>query len=164
MTAIQALTNPRGLHKSVSDFRDGKTASGELLSYGGVYEQFRANAAISKGQALSFVVPTSTVPLSVKPEATADELWYFAGYAMTDAAAGAQVTVCQHGTCEVLVYDTTVVTIGDRVIKDGTNAAYGAQSATAIGTSDLPGNSRGQYLKAKATGANALVPAFIWVR
>jgi len=164
MTTTQALTNPFSRFKSVSDYRDGKTASGELLSYGGTYEQFRANAAISKGQALSFVVPTSTVPLSVKPEATADELWYFAGYAMTDAAAGAQVTVCQHGTCEVLVYNTTTVTIGDRVIKDGTNAAYGAQSATAIGTSDLPGNSRGQYLKAKASGADALVPAFIWVR
>lgn len=164
MTSVQMITNPKSKLKTVSDYRDGKTSSGELMAYGGTYEVFRANASISKGQALSFVMPTSTVPASVKPEATADELWYFAGYAMHDAASGADVLVCQHGFCEVLVYDTTTVTIGDRLIKDGTNAAYGAQSATAIGTSDLPGNSRGQYWKAKGSGANALVPAFVWVR
>jgi hypothetical protein len=161
---VQMITNPQSKLKAVTDYRDGKTSSGELLSYGGSYEPFRANATITKGQALIFVVPTATVPLSVTPEATASELWYFAGYAMHGASAGQTVMVCQHGHCEVLVYDTTVVTIGDRLIKDGTNAAYGAQSASAIGTSDLPGNSRGQYLKAKASGADALVPAFVWVR
>lgn len=100
--ADQAITNPNGAHKVVTDFRTGRDSAGEELSYGKLQNFYRADAVIGKGEVLMWVAPTATVPLSVTPmtAAAADNL--FAGIAQKAAtAAGQMIGVVEMGYCIV---------------------------------------------------------------
>jgi hypothetical protein len=95
----QQITNPQDAFKTTADLRVGYTDSEELHALGGTYRTFRANEAITKGEALMWVAATATVPLSVglMTAAAADTL--FVGCAMEAAAAGDDVLVCLEGYC-----------------------------------------------------------------
>lgn len=94
------ITNPMAAYTTVTDYRTGVDAAGADLAYERKVEQFRANATIVKGQALMWVAPTATVPLSVTPmtaAVSASDAWLFAGAAMESAEAGDTVAVLREG-------------------------------------------------------------------
>lgn len=99
--ADQALTNPFGAHKTVTDYRTGRDAAGEELAYGSIRNIYRADAAIAKGEVVMWVAPTASVPLSVTPMTAAAADTLFAGVAQNTAAAGGRVTVVENGHCLV---------------------------------------------------------------
>lgn len=161
---MQMLTNPLNAFYAgtTSDYRTGVDSNGELLPLGGIYLPFRANATITAGQALSFVVPTATVPLSVKPRAASagDLIALFAGVAITGAAAGAPVTVCVFGHCLAAVFSSTTVVIGQAAILDVTNAGVLQSSSTDVVAADLNGSLAGTWLGIK----NAANIADLWLQ
>lgn len=102
------IDNTRHVYASVDDFTTGQDSSGADLPFPKTVERWRANAAISKGEALMFVEATTTVPISVTPMTAAigtSDPWLFAGIALADAAAGDDVDVCVQGVCHVLMED-----------------------------------------------------------
>lgn len=159
---IPGINNAPGVFKQVSDFRTGVAPDGELIPYGGIYIAMRANAAITKGQALSFVVPTASVQLSVTPRATIDKIALFAGIAMNTAASGAQVIVCVYGHCLAAVHSGTTAAAGEYGIFDGTNAGVIQRTATEIAAADLNGSCLGAFLGTK--DSNNLVSFWLNVR
>jgi hypothetical protein len=100
------IANPNSAHRTVSTYISGRDADGIPLVVGNqVVESWQAAAAVSQGQALCFLAPTATVPLTVTPMTaalSASHPWTFAGAALEDAAAGEMVRVCAEGFCEVL--------------------------------------------------------------
>ena len=104
------LANPNGAHRTITTYVTGRDADGIPLVIGNQeVEPWRANAAILAGQALMFVAPTATVPMSVTPmtaAVTASDPWRFAGVALEGAAAGEQVRVLAKGFGEIL-FDTS---------------------------------------------------------
>jgi len=97
------ITNPSAAFQTVSDHTTGRIDSGGHVQYPQEVVELRADAAITKGQAVCTVVPTTTVELSVTPMTaaiTAADPWRFLGAALADAAAGDKVLVCTWGVCE----------------------------------------------------------------
>jgi hypothetical protein len=156
---IQFLTNPAGLYKQTTDFRTGKTATGESHAYGNIVLPFRANAAVTKGQALTFVAPTQTVPMSVKPRVNADLSPLFAGIATETKAAGEVVQVCVWGFCEVAVGAADPVA-GDYGVLSATTGIVGTVAqATAIDAAVVSGTVLGFFLSEE--DADNLAPFFL---
>jgi len=104
------LSDPNGAHRTITTYISGRDADGIPLVIGNQdIESFRAAATILQGQALMFVAPTATVPITVTPmtaAASAATPWRFAGVAMEGAVANEQVRLCSKGFCEVL-FDTS---------------------------------------------------------
>lgn len=92
-----SIQNPSGAHQTISTFVSGVADDGTEIEYGSTVRSYRANAAVVRGDALSWVVPTATVPLSVKPMATTDDPRSFAGVAQEGKAAGGYVRVVTEG-------------------------------------------------------------------
>lgn len=158
---IQQITNPSAKLKQVTDFRTGLTASGELIAEGGIYLPFRANAAIGKGALVAFVVPTATVPLSVKERVNADLFTMTAGVAMNAAvAAGDQVTVCVYGASLAQVGAGTPV-IGDYGLHSATTAIV-APANTQPDATTINSNLLGVFLGVK--DANNLCSFWVNIR
>lgn len=146
---IQQITNPFSKFDGVSDFRTGVTNDGELLAVGGIYLPFRANAAIQKGALVALVVPTATVPLSVKERVTGDLTSMTIGVAINAAvAAGDTVQVCVFGHCLAFVGAGTPAQ-GDYGIHSATTAII-APSAAAIDATIITGNILGVFLGVKS--------------
>ena len=128
MPGPSMITNPAGAFKTVTTFLSGQDSSGDDLQVGlGITYSLRADAAITRGQALMFVAPTATVPLSVTPFTAAADEQIFAGAALHAAAAGDQVEVVREGFCTVK-FDT------------GSTAAFGSvfkQPVTATGDFEI---------------------------
>lgn len=158
---LQQIVNPSAKLKQVTDFRTGLTNSGELIAEGGIYLPFRANAAIAAGALVAFVVPTATVPLSVKERVNADLFTMTVGVAMNAAvAAGDQVTVCVFGASIVNVGAGTPV-IGDYGIHSATTAIV-APSSAAIDATIINSNLLGVFLGVK--DANNKCSFFVNIR
>lgn len=120
------LANPLGAFRTVADFTLGVDAAGELVTPEIRCVPYRANAAITKGQALMFVAPTTTVPVSVTPMTAAAADHLFAGVALHAAAAGATVQVVTNGHCLIQVGAGTAAA-----------ASYGVVPATTTGVFDV---------------------------
>jgi hypothetical protein len=106
MAGQATITTPLGGFRSTSDFIDGMTADAEASMYYQEVWEFRANAAITQGEALMFVAPTATVPVSVTPMTaaiTGSDPWAFAGAALNAAAAGETVRVLRRGIARVRI-------------------------------------------------------------
>lgn len=161
---IQQITNPLNAFygSATTDYRTGIDSAGELLPLGGIYIPFRANATITAGQALSLVVPTATVPLSVKPRAASagDLIALFCGVAQNGATAGQPVTVCVMGHTLAAVAAGTTVVIGQAAILDATNAGVLQSSSSDVVAADLNGFLVGTWLGIK----NASNIADLWMQ
>lgn len=123
------IPNPLGAFKTVPDFTLGVSDAGELITPEIEVVQYRANAAITKGQALMFVAPTTTVPLSVTPmtAAAADRL--HAGAAMHAASAGQLVGVAINGHCMVNVGAGTAAAASYVLVPATTTGVYDVDAA-----------------------------------
>jgi hypothetical protein len=136
--AEQGLVNPRAAFTNVTTFVSGVDANGIEIPYGRLELAYRANAAISVGQVVSFVAPTATVPLSVTPMTTATSQTLFAGIALEAAAAGGTVRVCTRGHCLVLANAQTPAA-GQFIRVPGTTTGEPTISATAIDATTVVG-------------------------
>lgn len=106
----EILANPNGAFRTISSYVTGRDADGipQIIGEQRV-ESWRAAATILPGQALMFVAPTATVPMTVTPQTAAASgatPWRFAGAALEGASAGDMVRVCYQGFCEIL-FDTS---------------------------------------------------------
>lgn len=124
------ITNPNASLRELpaAGYVNGQDNTGADLQIGiGVSYSLRANAAITRGQALMFVAATATVPLSVTPYTAAADEQIFAGCAAANADAGDNVLVIREGFCTVK-FDT------------GSTAAFGSvfkQPVTATGDFEI---------------------------
>ena len=143
------ISNSIGALQSVADFRTIKTTEGELLLLGGEqYARLRANATILKGQAVSLVVPTQTLPLSVIPMPVAANGNLFIGIAAESAPAGEVVNVCTRGVCEAFI-NAQVGVFGETLLKPGTNAGEPTRATPAFDATLISGTVIGVVLGAK---------------
>lgn len=149
----QEITNPAGAYVTTSDHTTGRDDTGGELAYGKEKLRFRANAPVTKGQALKFVVPTTTVPLSVTPTA-GSEVNGFAGIAESNAATGDLVSICVDGHTFGVV--GTAATAGNAA----TFGAAGVLTNVTPSATTVAGTVVGTFLKTGTTGQ--LVP--IWVQ
>lgn len=146
--AIIQIENPNAALRTVLDYRTGVSAEGEAIAYGGLFLPFRANAAVSRGALVAFVVPTQTVPLSVKERVVGDLTSMTVGVAVeTATAAGQVILVCLLGGCLVNV-GAAVVAAGEYGVHSGT-AGLVASSAAAIDATIINGNILGVFLGTK---------------
>ena len=149
----QGLVNPVGAFRTVTTYVSGVDASGVEIPYGKEVNSFRANAAIAKGEAVMWVVPTATVPVSVTPMTTAGDARLFAGIANEAAAAGEQCQIVTSGMC--LVYaNAQTVAAGDVVLKPGTNAGEASFTSTDPDASTVVGTVLGVAMGVKDSTTN----------
>lgn len=130
MSGSKALTNPRGAHKEVTTFIGGRYADGTPFDLPQETESWRANAAITRGQAVSWVAPTATAPISVTPMTTTTADFLFAGAALESAAAGDQVLICKEGFCEILIDASDTAAALDVIrVPDATDGSFATGTA-----------------------------------
>lgn len=148
------ITNPLGAHVTVTDYSTavGYTDDGQLIHHPALQTEFRANAAVTKGDFVEFVAATSSVPLSVTPmPSTGAEEKLFAGVALADAAAGDAVRVALPGSVAPARVDTSAAAENVCKIPD-TTAGVSATSAVALAATDVVGDVLGVCLSADASG------------
>lgn len=128
----QTITNPLGVNQTVSDHRTARDIVGGEVAYGKTVRPFRANANITRGQAVSFVVPTETVPLSVTPT-TAAGSHTFAGIAEDTVLAGRTVNVVVEGLAFAIAGDTIAAGNAVGAVADGEVEAVTIAATTLVG-------------------------------
>ena len=149
---MSVISNPLSSFAATSDYRTGLADNGTTHVYGGKETAlFRANATITVGQVLTFVVPTAANPLSVTPSTSVTTLC--AGVAETAGSAGDLVRVCTSGN--------TFVVLGGTVAAGGVIGGGSSAKATAVtvDASTLAGAVLGFALA--GGDADEIVPAYI---
>lgn len=152
---VQAIHNPGNVWGEVSN----PLTSQDPQQFNPVIMYIRANEVIAANQAVAFVAPTSTVPLSVEVLDVSDAFAaiLFAGVALDAAsAAGKIIRVITYGPaiCNTDAGDTPAV--GDVATKgaaDGKVTTGGTLGGTWDG-SDVAGTAVGTYLSAKIGSTN----------
>lgn len=147
--AEKQIASAFGAFQTVTDFRTGKNADGSLLDLYNEPFEIRANVALALGDLVTFVVPTSTVPVSVTNAVATGGAGTFlggfrvAGVVLKATALGGAAQVNKYGFCLVNVGAGTPV-IGDMgvpgasagqvdVIAAATGIAAGTFVANVIG-------------------------------
>jgi hypothetical protein len=122
------LTAPNGGFNKTTTFVSGVDDDGQPHEYGCLYGTFRANAAIAKGDLVSWVNPTASVPVSVTPMPTAATDLDFVGVALEACAAGKYVRV---GVLGFVLVDMAAQTsaAGEYLINPTTTAGKGIRAA-----------------------------------
>lgn len=128
MSQHMTISNPNGAFVTVSDFTNPVSDTGELVVPEQEVTTYRANAAITKGQALSWVAPTTTVPVSVTPMASATDDRFFAGVALEAAAAGEDLLVGIEGHFQINVGATTPAASNFVIVPDATTGVFGTDA------------------------------------
>jgi hypothetical protein len=152
--ATQDITNPLGAHQTVTDFTTGVDRDGQLIHYSFNSVPIRANAAIGKGEVLSWVAPTTTVPLSVTPMAAATVGSLFAGVAAKAAAAGAVVEVILPHSVALVDCGASTIAAGTVIVKPTTTGK--ALNSAALDATTIAGTVIGVALGAKNASNQAL--------
>lgn len=156
---IQAINNPLGAGKQVSDFRTFKDSAGETVGAPlSTVDSLRANATIARGEVLMFVVPTATVPLSVTPMTAAGADNLFAGVATKAATAGQVVDFVTDGFAFVDVAAETTA-FGTTLEAPATTTGKAEVAAAEPTATTIVGTVIGMALGTK--DANNLAPAII---
>lgn len=132
---ITQITNPDGAYQTVTDFRTGQASDGSAIQYGQTEcYVIRANATIARGEALSIVAPTATVPVSVTPMAAATAVHLYLGAAQHDAVAGEPVLVVRRGFAVVRTEAADAPAAGEVLrCPDTTTGRFAASGALGAG-------------------------------
>jgi hypothetical protein len=133
------ISNPFGAHVPVTTFASGVDADGQPFYQPSAIQEYRANAAVARGDVVQWVAATASVPLSVAAMATASSALIFAGVALNSAATGETVQVAQHGHVLVRTGDITTA-LGEYLLKPSTTAGVGVTSNTAIDATTVAGS------------------------
>lgn len=152
------IDNTRGAHRTVTDFRSNADADGEYLVLPWEVRTYRANEAITKKQAVAFVAPTATVPLSVEVLDVSDAAaaLVFAGVALETVAAGDDITIAVSGPVVVNCDDGTPA-FGEVAVKHATVDGALISGGTLGGTwdaADVAGTGVGVWLGAEIGTSN----------
>jgi len=159
--AEQGLVNPRAAFTTVTTFVSGTDADGVEIPYGRMERSYRANAAIAVGEALMWVSPTSTAPVSVTPMTVASDPRGFAGIALEVAAAGGTIRICTEGHCLVFANAQTVAA-NDVVLVPGANTGEASFTATDPAAATIVGTVLGVAFGVKLAATN-LAPIYLRV-
>lgn len=154
------LMNPNAANRTVTTFVSGRDENGFEVHAPSNVESFRADAAITKGQAVMFVFPTATVPVSVTPMSTAGDDRLFVGAALDNYAIGEQCLIATAGLCLVRVVDDTPAAGDVLFISDTTVGSFETVVTDPAATVTV-GNSAGVVLGTK--GADNLCLAYLRV-
>lgn len=127
------LENPSGAFVTVPNFTLGLDSNGGLVTPELRVATYRANAAITAGQALNFVAPTATVPISVTPMAAATADYLFAGVALDACAAGGYVNVGIEGHMLINVGAGTAAAASYAVVPATTTGVFDVDDAPDAG-------------------------------
>ena len=159
MAGTTLITDPNSAYKAVTDWRLFRDANGLPIEYGkGDMYTARANATVSKGDALEHVVPTAAIPYSVQRMAVASGIHLFAGVALNSAVAGGTVNFMHSGFFIVSTDDSDTPAFGQVLLKPDATAG---QFATAAAAATLQ-NVLGTVLGAEEGGAGVRqAPAFV---
>lgn len=160
MTVVIDNTTGAG-RAAISDFRTNVDADGGLIVEPWSVKWYRANEAIAAKQAVAFVAPTATVPLSVEVLDVSDAIatLMFCGVALAAAAAGAIVPIAVFGPVVVSI-DDGAPTVGDVAIKHATVDGALISGGTLGGTwdgSDVAGAGVGVWLTAEIGTSNTAI-------
>jgi hypothetical protein len=158
MSYGKTLANPFVAFGQASDIRTGKYNNGAVLEYDADYENWRANATITKGQALMFVAATATVPVSVTPMTAAGDKRLFVGVANEAAAAGQSVQVVTKGFCLINVGAGAPAALDLFVLPATTTGVFDTTSTDPDATT-VVGTVGGVVLFTK--GSDNLAPAYL---
>lgn len=146
------VTNPTGAYRLVSDFTTWVDGFGNEIEYERTVATFRANGTIAAHDAVSFVAPTTALPLSVQQFPTTNTILVgnqFVGVSFEAGVAGDQVQVITRGFARVLVGTATPAAY-DVAVRAG--SAAGAVGVLASGTeanTDIIGTAFGVFLGVK---------------
>lgn len=128
------INNPAGAlsNAPVTTYLFGRDAAGFELEQGkGEVYTFRANATVTRGQALMWVVPTATVPLSVTPMTAGADLVLFAGVALESGVAGDNIPVMRRGICIAFTDDSDTPAFGQILLRPDATTGQFATAAVA---------------------------------
>lgn len=146
----QTIANPGNVWGEVAN----PLTSGNAMNHGAQIVTVRANDTIAAKNAVGWVAPTATVPLSVElldvSDATAAAV--FAGVALDSGVAGEMIRVVVEGPCIVTVDDGTPV-FGVYAIKHATVDGCVIATAT-VDASTLAGTIVGVFLSAEIGTTN----------
>jgi hypothetical protein len=154
--AENVFANPTSAFKKVSDFVSGVDDAGRDIEYPRVVQSYKASTAITKGNWVSFVTPTTTEPLRVAIGETTAAARTWAGVALNTVAAGEMCNVVVYGYARCTV-GTTDPVFGDAAIigaSDGLSGVLAAPDATTVAGTIL-----GLYLGVE--DAANLAPVFV---
>lgn len=159
-----SLYNP-GRGRRVTDYTTHKDGDGFPIEYPKQTTVATLAAAVSAGDVLMYVIPTTTQPLRVTKMALvgsdANAVLKFAGIALEDGAAGDDIVVCTGGVCLVNVDSTAAsFALGDVAIAPTTTT--GKAGRVAVGSwaaTNIAGTAFGSYL-----GPGSSTQALIAVR
>lgn len=148
---------PQGGFNVTTTFVSGVDRDGVAHEYGTDYIVVRANAATVKGDVVSWVDPTATVPMSITPMPTASGQLDFAGIAMEGASAAGKYIKVAVGKFALVNVAAQTSAAGEYLIKPTTTAGKGIRSATAIDATTVAGTILGRFAGIKdATSTLAL--------
>lgn len=158
---MEMISNPAGAFSNVLTFVSGVNEFNGEIEYGKNFRSYRVGTAVVRGQALSFVAPTATVPITVAPMGTAINARLFAGIALESAAIGQFVRTANQGHCLLFVNAQTVAA-GDTVSVPAVNAGEASCAAADPDATTIVGRTLGVIfgIKASTAGAN-LAPAYL---
>jgi len=122
------VTAANGGFQPTTTFVSGVDSEGAPHEYGNLYATYRCNAAVARGDMVSWVNPTASLPVSVTPMPTASSSFDFAGVAMEAKAAGQYVRVCITGFCLVDMVSQTAAA-GEVITKPATTAGKAVRAA-----------------------------------
>lgn len=159
--AQQSIVNPLGAARTVSDFRLFKDATGYQLDVDRVVQVYRANDTIAIHNAVAWVAPTATVPLSVEllDVSDAHAALVFCGVALEAATAGQMIRICRLGPAIVTVDDGTPA-FGEVCVKHASTDGCVISGGTLGGSwdgSDVAGTGLGVFLGAEIGSTNTAI-------
>lgn len=149
-----AITNPLGVNRRdrISDFSawlDG--ASGWLEDlYPVEHADMYVSTAVTKWNLCSLVVPTTTVPLSVKPTVTGDGIGVVFGIALDTAAAGQVARIAIGGFCYAALEATQTTALGTYIVRGATTTGR-VQTEGTVDAADVVDSIIGKALGVKVT-------------
>lgn len=161
------ISNPGGTYAGVSDFTLWLDGYSNDLKYERDVQTWRASAAISAGDWVELVAPTTTTPLSIKTAVVADAFigWGVIGVALEAAsAAGKFIKIVAHGPAIAQVGNTSSPAFGDIAVAHGsTNGASGKVAAASWDATKVAGTAWGVYLGTtiSAYGGTTFAPVFV---
>lgn len=161
-----AVLNPAGAYRNVSDFTTWADANGHEIEYWRQVATLRANGTINKFDAVMFVAPTTTVPLSVAQlattagEATALK---FVGVALEAGTAGGYIRIATSGFAMVQIGSATPAAYDVATNGGSAAGAVGTVAAGSVAATNIVGSIYGVFLGGTQTFDGIATCAPLWI-
>lgn len=149
-----SVSNPLGANRRsrISNFASWLDEDSQFLAdmYPTEHWDLYVSTAVTRYNLVSLVVPTSTVPLSVKPTVTGDDIRVIFGVAQESAAAGQVARICVGGFTYAALEDSMTTALGTYIVRGATTTGRVETEAT-VDAADIVDVILGKALGVKAT-------------